>query len=201
MTKSERDQWTLILLPAIVTGMIYVWGYARGANNALAAAKAMRAKVQQDAPEIARLGAKQAALEKLEADLGQQKTKAASLLTTQTSLVGKYGNPEAQTVALSRVSSLFSRWNISLVTSSRVKESSYKAVDDFCKKQKLDAPEFWRIEAVGTYAEMANAVRELSQTSEALIPVSLEMQSVGGLADPADSDEQALQKWTLILWM
>jgi hypothetical protein len=70
-------------------------------------------------------------------------------------------------------------------------------VEWLSQKQNMPAPEYWRVELVGSYGQMLDALKALSSSAEFIIPLTIEMES----AEKKSSDGKTLQKWALVVWI
>jgi hypothetical protein len=195
MKTSSRDAALALCLPAMLTGMVYLWAFGRAAVKRSNDKQAEAHKAAEKTPSPDTLQAAHQTLEAIERRVVEEREKSVALQRSQAAFAANYAAGKQRSTALSRISKVLNEHDIGLASCSRVETGAPKDVVQLSQKLSAAAPELWRIESVGTYRDMLNALHDLRNASEFIVPLSIEMQ-------PASSDdEDSAQKWSLTVWI
>jgi hypothetical protein len=194
-----RERLALTVLPAVLTGIYYIYlpgaatlAKAQHAREGLAAAQA-GAKAQ------AALVAAKDELEVVRLAMLQGRAKAAKL-KDPLSGVPSGGDGDTQEF----VSQTLAARGLKMTRTERLTDEKFDLLPAGIREQwralseqyKLAAPQIWRIEAEGSYGAMLAACRELSSGTRNVIPLSVT------LSDGAKANVQSSGKrWTLLVWL
>src|SRR5687768_12147847 len=66
MAMTKRDKWILAAMPAILTGLIYAWGYGRPVSRNISELRTQAVQAQQSVVSTSVISAKQEALDELQ---------------------------------------------------------------------------------------------------------------------------------------
>ncbi len=196
MNTSERDAWLKALLPGILTGVIYVFWFARPGFQQLSAASEEAARSRESIPAASVMYARKREVE----ELTRERDNAAKPKAPTAVFEPKPSHDRP--LAIQKITEILSKRGMTL--------SSSKAADANGKGQSLPAdatelsnrlikeygiaqPKLWVLEVSGTYTSMTGALKDLSTVDQMIVPVALDM-------EPSEGDESLLI-WSLTVWM
>ena len=194
MKLSQRERWLVVLLPATLTGILYIYLYARPQQFNIAALKSGISTKAGKAVTFENLLKEQIALTK---ELDTEKSRAETLKKREI----QKGDAELaarRAQAWKTISSLLESNNLRMVSSTRQSDASKAAglAPDLKKwavaQQKDQAPQLWRLELLGNYSDTRRTLEALSTVPEFIIPVSLEMDATA---------QQTAAQWWLEVWL
>lgn len=197
MTLTPRDRWICAVLPALLAVVLFQWFYAgplqRQTNESLKALEEERARGTQPAALSDALRLNSAA----EADLAAEKAKAEALKAALAKLtIGAGGVNRPAT--LQSVCKLCERHGLLVVSTRREEQATLartlEPIARALREQTPSAPpQLWRLELQGGYADMTALLEALSEATEFVVPISVNM-NLGEY-------ENIPAVWVLTLWM
>jgi hypothetical protein len=207
MSMGARDKMILAFVPALLTVGIYSWMYARPMTQEVSGYNRKLAEMDAQPVNPILVAEKTKTYEVMSAAVSREKARASAHMPhAQLPSPVKQGDRSGTLRVLSRQ---LSDAGLQLVTSQPYTPASTARtaptgstgqqgdIEWLAQKQNLPAPEYWRIELVGSYGQMLAALRSLSSTTEFIVPLTIEMESANKYA----SDGKALQKWVLVVWI
>ena len=194
MKLSQRERWLAVLLPATLTGILYIYLYARPQQFDIAGLKGSTSTKNGKPASFESLLQDNIKLTK---ELDLEKSRAETLKKREL----QKGDAELaarRAQAWKTISSLLESNNLRLISSTRQSDASKAAglAPDLKKwavaQQKDQAPQLWRLELIGNYGDTRRALEALSTVPEFIIPVSLEMDATA---------QQTAAQWWLEVWL
>lgn len=199
MTLSPRDKIIAALLPALLTLVGYNWLYGRPASQQMSALDARLASSQASPVDVSFLDEKRRAVEQLNAALATAEEK--KKLAQPRAALPSPNRPD-RSKSLRTLTRQLADSGLTLVKTSRseARVSAGPASTDLgwlAEKQSMPAPEYWRVELLGSYAQMLDALKGLAASSDFIVPLTVEMEA----ANKSSAEGESLQKWTLVVWL
>lgn len=189
MKLSLREKWMAALLPAIVTGLIYQFGWMRTAKTD---ADGLRKQIQTQGP----LAARTAALQHENSEHGRLER---LLATRRQPPTGPGQLPDFnRTAALQQISKLCEAGGLTLLASSpdnggKLPPSVEQVAKFLVRPGDPAAPQVWRLDLQSSYAGMVELLDGLSEAPQLIVPLGVTMQP--------NADETQPLIWSLTVWM
>jgi hypothetical protein len=199
VTLTARDKVIAALLPALLTLAGYNWLYGRAASQQLSALNARLASAQTTNANESALYEKRRAVELLKKSIATEEEKK-KLVQPRATLPSPSRADRSQ--SLRTLTRQLADSGLTLVKTMRTdtRVSTGQTQTDMAwlaEKQNMPMPEYWRIELLGSYAQMLDALKGLAASSDFIVPLTVEMES----ANKSSPEGASLQKWTLVVWL
>lgn len=192
---NSRDTWLKAALPALLTGIVYIFWFMRPATQVLSTTQAEAQRLKGDVPPASQLDARLREVTELNA----QRDKSA-----QPKLINVMFTPKAahdRAASIQKLTEVLGQRGLVLSSSEVIDNSAEQVlptdVDAISKKLVQEygvaKPRLWRVKASGTYLSMTEALRDLGTIEQMIVPISVDMQ--------AESEDEKNLIWTLTVWM
>jgi hypothetical protein len=199
MKTTARDKWLMALIPALLTGVVYILFSGQAAGNALTAARAGEKSAEAAVPAPSALAAVQKALKAASDSLVLEKLRAAKLLAAKPPQA--VAEVEQGTGTLRLLSQVVAEHKLSLIKSEKLTDGKTKGVPEsvltlsktMAERGTRPQPEFWLLKIRGSYQNMVAALQSLDQATLFIVPISV------GMELPAVPGGEL--EWSLTLWI
>jgi hypothetical protein len=193
MSTSERDRWIKICFPAILTLLIYSWGYARKNSTTLTDAR-------KQLSEFSMLPSSQSALTKKTMELSKLGDQVNDFAARKTAAAGGSGvrkSSVGRTTALKVLTGLAEKSGLVLLEAApnEMATPMLKVITTISKGVDLPDPQLWRMELAGSYLDMLNMLTELQKIDVFAVPVEVKMEPL------KDDAVGPAVRWTLTVWI
>jgi hypothetical protein len=192
MKSNPREKWMLVCLPAILTAIVYSWGFARKNGVMLTAARTQLQEVSAQGNGKLNLTRKTQELTRLEDQFDAYAERKQAAVKARGDVSGSN-----RTVALKRLAAAADSSNLVLIQSSAITDSTAKQrqLAALSKGMEMPAPQLWRMELCGSYLDMLKMLEELKNADAFVVPVDVKMEPL------KDETESPAMKWTLTVWI
>jgi hypothetical protein len=199
---SPREVRIVLLLPALIVAGIYVFAFDWPHQTHLNDLRTAAARERENPVSDAQLRYAGAEVTVLTQQIEMEKRRAAS--TTQPSLMlpARWTTPSSRLNAVAQIDSVFKAHALYILSTSRQPNTAISAVAPRALAEFAGAvvheghapvPEILKIELVGSYGDVLNALGELNRSETFIIPLGLSMDSLG--------EQTGYRRWSLWVWV
>jgi len=221
IVKTARERIALMILPGVLTAIIYIYGPGATAQSKLKQAAAEREDAQLKSPAPSAVAAVRTELENVRTAARDALAKSAQLQQPVEALPPSRAGAEGQVLHV--ISHTFAMHGMTLLKSERLSKDvdllpktireSWKSVGEHIQ---LSTPQIWKFEADGSYAAILEVCADLKNAPERIIPLTIALESeesvekasaaAAGLSRSADTlqkepREKRGKRWTLTVWL
>jgi hypothetical protein len=197
---SLREVRIVLLLPALIIVGIYVFAFALPHETHINTTRASAAKERANPVPDAQLRRAGADVTMLTQQIETEKHRTAG--EPSISLPARWTTSSGRLNAVAQIDSVFKAHALYILSTSPQPNTAISTVapqslQDFAGAVARDGhapvPEIWKIELVGSYGDVLNALDELHRSNLFIIPLGLSMA-------PLD-DQSGYRRWSLWLWV
>ena len=221
MNLTTRDKWILAVLPAIVTGLFYMYGQGGAAQRRLTQARAELEKERAEPVNVKALAAVATESDRVQDALAAARETSARLTAANPARLAVPAEERGE--ALRTISNSISAQGLFLMNSTRVPGTENPATirqllnawSQLPPVYKVPSVQVWKLEVWGSYTHFARLCDDLAASQKFIVPLSVTMEPLPqknerdtpAAATPRDAALQsALQsggifKWTVTLWL
>ncbi|HYV34907.1 MAG TPA: hypothetical protein VE988_04330 [Gemmataceae bacterium] len=200
MTLSKRDKVLVVILPAVLILLGYGWTATDKHKRLAAASQALdAAQKQAPPPEIVRAMAVQ--VDSLSRDLAKKQKDVAALKQRWDDAAVKCGSAELRNDRIKKLTALLMQHRLTVLDDSEAEGSSAgklpvameQLAQQLAQTNKNLKPQLRQLHLHGSYLDMHQVLKELSEGEVLAIPVGLSMK--------ANKDGGSQRDWTLLVWI
>lgn len=201
MTTSNRDKILVMILPALLTLLAYLyWFFFPIRGEILKAYNELRS-LQARQPSLAQLQLKAARVSQLKDDLERCQQQKQDLEKQWQALVGGGAETGRRSLKIEGLTALLKQHGLNILEQAQAegsKESNMPPALAGVVKRMSEAgeqhrPQVWRFRVQGSYLSLLRVLSRLGQGDTLVIPLSLTMKEAEWHSD--------VREWTLLLWI
>lgn len=219
MTLSNREKWVVIGLPALLTGLVYVFFPGSYANARLASYNEQIKKEREKPLSPQEIKEVSSENQKIQDALKTNREKAVTLAKLQPEKFGSlFSSDEDRGEPLRVISKAIEDHGLFLVKSEKLDSQGRTALPKYMheKLARLSetfnppTPQIWRIEVLGSYTRMKEVCDELMKSKAFIVPLNVTMEpsrkratneKASDVASEAVMNAGGVFKWTLTVWL
>jgi len=199
---TRREMRMAVVLPAVLIAGLYALFFERPHRQLLDAVRQKTEIARRDAVPGDLLAARKSQAFLLDAQLKLEQRRAAAATRPSLTLPARWTTPSGRFEAMASISAVLSSHALFVVSTTPLRDGSAnlmasKPLQDFvaavAHEGRSPVPEAWRVDVLGSYADLLAALQALDRRDSFIVPLGVSMEPIG--------PETTYRKWSVWFWL